>query len=553
MQDSALYLEADEDITSAIDKLGKTPGPSVHVVVPKRSTMLQSIINLKLLKKAAETHQKELVLVTADKIATDLAARVGLAVAPSLGAKAVVAEVEMPKNFDKNEEVIEDSTPLPPPVPPPSAPAPQPPKSKRPLLLKRRNLGEAPAVATVPSGEPSVAATRLPKVPNFNRLQKRAGWIGLAVVLIGGYWLFMELFSNAKVTLFANGNRTAVDTTFAVDTSGAGSSGSTLAGQTISLSKDLSGSFTPTGQQDQGTKATGTITVSNCFDANPHMFVAGTRFTAPDGKVFRSTADMTVPGGQGSFFGCTTPGTASVQVQADQNGDSYNEAGNQAYDIPGLPANQKSGQNSITAKGGQMSGGTSKTVTVVAQSDVDGEKAKLLAADTGNESRDLQGKVPNGYMLLGPSQSSSVSDVNSTPDVNAQGDTGNLTVKVTYTALAVKTTDYQAYIHAQEQKQVGSDNQIYDDGLGSAQLTSNGADNSNRQSFHFTAEAYSGQKIDTAAVAKQLASQRYGDASNTAAGLPGVTQAQIVNWPPWASNLPSRADKIKVVIQVAKQ
>src|SRR6267154_590890 len=99
MKDNALYLEADEDITSAIDKLTKSSGTSVQIVVPKRSTMLQSIINLKLLKKAAEKGGKELVLVTNDRIASDLAGRVGLAVAPSIGAKPVIVEQEIPADL----------------------------------------------------------------------------------------------------------------------------------------------------------------------------------------------------------------------------------------------------------------------------------------------------------------------------------------------------------------------------------------------------------------------------------------------------------------------
>src|ERR1700751_450716 len=117
MKDDALYLEADEDITSAIDKLTKSTASSVQIVVPKRSTMLQSIINLKLLKKAAENGGKELVLVTGDRIATDLAARVGLAVAPSLGAKAVLTEAEIPADLKPHEEIIEADEPEPTPEP----------------------------------------------------------------------------------------------------------------------------------------------------------------------------------------------------------------------------------------------------------------------------------------------------------------------------------------------------------------------------------------------------------------------------------------------------
>ena len=92
MEPHTLYLEADEDITSAIDKLKQVPNGPVQIVVPKRSTLLQSVINLKLLKKAAEDSHHELVLVTGDKVASDLAGRLGLAVAASVGAKAVVAK-----------------------------------------------------------------------------------------------------------------------------------------------------------------------------------------------------------------------------------------------------------------------------------------------------------------------------------------------------------------------------------------------------------------------------------------------------------------------------
>jgi len=112
MKDNALYLEVDEDITSAIDKLQKLSAESVQIVVPKRSTMLQSVINLKLLKKAAADSGKKLVLVTNDKVATSLAGRVGLAVAPSLGAEAVMATAPEPMAAAM-EDVIEASDPEP--------------------------------------------------------------------------------------------------------------------------------------------------------------------------------------------------------------------------------------------------------------------------------------------------------------------------------------------------------------------------------------------------------------------------------------------------------
>src|SRR5438309_1004011 len=101
-----LYLEIDDDITSAIEKLVKSPANEVAVVVPKRSTLLQSIVNLKLLKKAADDSGKRLILVTGDKTAMHLASRVGLAVATSVQAEAQVPETDM-EEPEPTSEIIE--------------------------------------------------------------------------------------------------------------------------------------------------------------------------------------------------------------------------------------------------------------------------------------------------------------------------------------------------------------------------------------------------------------------------------------------------------------
>jgi hypothetical protein len=127
-----------------------------------------------------------------------------------------------------------------------------------------------------------------------------------------------------------------------------------------------------------------------------------------------------------------------------------------------------------------------------------------------------------------------------------------LTLKVTYSVLAIKSSDYHAIVDAQEQKQVGSGQQIYDDGLSSANVTDQNAGATGTQTFTLTTVAYSGAKLDTTAIAGQLSGKKYGDASDFANGLAGVSHSTITVWPAWASNLPSRAGKIKVTIQVAK-
>jgi hypothetical protein len=151
------------------------------------------------------------------------------------------------------------------------------------------------------------------------------------------------------------------------------------------------------------------------------------------------------------------------------------------------------------------------------------------------------------------SQSNTVSNQSPTPAVGAQATSGSLQMTVTYTELAVKASDYKSFIDASERAQVGAANQIYSDGLGTAQVTAGTKTASGAQTFSFTTEAYSGAKLNTTAIANQLKGHRYGDAANIATGLPGVTQASINIWPSWDGSLPLSAGKIKVTIQVAKQ
>lgn len=569
MEDRALYLEADEDITSAIDKLRKAPEGPVQIVVPKRSTLLQSVINLKLLKKAADDSGRELVLVTGDKVATELAGRVGLAVASAVGAKAVQPQVTEAAAAPAAEEVIEDDTPAP--VPPPVSPAladkrPEPMRKAAPSAGRRsfKEPEEPPAADAALAGTGLAAAAeatpetetprpaKSPKVPNYARFNKRLILGGILIALLAGYEAFMYFGTSAKITLYAAASQVSVNADFAVDPNATAYDPKTnvLPGQTLSGSKQVSAAFQATGTKDEGTKASGTITISNCYDTNPHTFVAGTRFQAPDGQIFRSTEDVTVPGGQGSFFGCTTPGKAAVSVQADQNGDSYNEAP-AAYSMPGLPSSEQTGQNSISAKGGQMSGGTSKVVKVVQQSDIDAAQKAAFDQAKSDEQKDLKDRAKNGQYLLGDSFAQTASGVTSQPDVGQEATSATLTLTINYTELAVSAADLGKFLEQQAKQQMGDQNQIYDNGLGGAQINADGKTDAGLAQFKADTSAYGGVKIDTAALAKQVQGKRYGEALDMASKVAGVSRAEVSLWPAWATNVPHVGNHVKVVVSIA--
>lgn len=74
------YIDIDEEITSIVERLRKSTAQEVVIVVPKRALLIQSIINLKLLKKEADELNKRIIIVTQDKFGKLMIEKTGIAV-----------------------------------------------------------------------------------------------------------------------------------------------------------------------------------------------------------------------------------------------------------------------------------------------------------------------------------------------------------------------------------------------------------------------------------------------------------------------------------------
>src|SRR5690606_14099634 len=78
------------------------------LVLPKRATVLQSIVNMKLLKKAAQGAKKNLVLITSESGLLPLAGAAGLHVAKSLQSKPEIPPTPHQTLEDTTTEEITD-------------------------------------------------------------------------------------------------------------------------------------------------------------------------------------------------------------------------------------------------------------------------------------------------------------------------------------------------------------------------------------------------------------------------------------------------------------
>lgn len=79
-----LYIDIDEEITSVVERLKKAQASEIIMVVPKRALLIQSIVNLRILKKEAESRGLQLMIVTQDKLGKLLIEKAGILVQQKL-------------------------------------------------------------------------------------------------------------------------------------------------------------------------------------------------------------------------------------------------------------------------------------------------------------------------------------------------------------------------------------------------------------------------------------------------------------------------------------
>ncbi len=538
-----IYLEADSEITEAIDKFKAAKAHEVRVAVPARSTLLQSAVNIKLFKKAAESNKKKLVLISNDKATLSLAAGLGVLVAKNVKAEAAIPEVLTGSMGEKaaNEPIVIEQE-----AEPEQSGGGKGKKSKQSNSFQKQHIALDDADTTEeepqkPHHHAAAHAEKEKKVPNFGGLNKKIFWIVTGVVALVLLVLAYIFLPTAKVTLVAKAQKTPVNLKFTLDagTKRSDFSSGDVAADSISTTKELSGQFNASGKKDVGTKATGSVTIKNAASSNTINLPAGTTVVS-DGKAFITNQAVSVPGASVSG-GQIVPGTANVAITATQSGDSYN-FGSTAFLV--------SGYSGLTGSG-STSGGVSKTVTVVTQADIDKAQKALIEEATNNAKTELQNKAGDNEYVFEQTLTTESTSVSSSVPVDSEGSIVTLTAQVKFSELAAKNSDLDELFRTQIQNKVPGGNDIYQSGAGDANYTlvkSYGADKADMSA---SSNAFYGQSINKDQVAKSVAGKSKKDVADVIKPTYPQVTGVLVETNPWLDpNLPFFANRIKVEIRV---
>ena len=559
-----IYLDVDDEITSAAARIRAAEGESVTLVLPYGSRLATSRINFRLLAREAAERGKRIEIITADASARSLAVAAGLTVHPSVAAfegartgastaRAVRRAVPAGGAGDPAAEVEAPSTD----------------ESSATGIWSASDAtgGDGPGVAGVPVGGQEVdddSPTRVltlprrksPAVPLVGppRPPIKPGLaigIGLAVVLlvaVGGF-LALELLPSATIVLAPRAEpirplNLAIEARTDVDRRRPREPGHSRPSGSSSTWRRRH-TVTATGVKVVETKATGNVTFSNFDTGSGVVIPAGTllRTRGGDKVEFVTLSELVLPRAQIDFFPPfpTRPSTGSVAAEAVVPGEDGNVGNNTITDIPGA------GRLLQVTNPEAMAGGERTESPEISQDDVDAavlDIATALASDLDAQLAAGTG-VPPGMTTYADSKVVGVPEYSVDP-ATLVGSTElevDILASAGGTVLGVDTTPVETIARSRLDAETAEgwslDPESIAVTLGTPTLAGDVV------TFPFTIAGTQVHDVDQATLIDSIRGLVLPEARTK---LAAYGDAQVTLWPDWVTTIPDNVDRITLTL-----
>ncbi len=518
-----VYLELEEEITSVIDKLRRTPTTEIFIVVPKKANLVQSMVNLKLLKKHAGMLGKEVTIVTADPVGLNLAQRAGLPARPRVDAPTELGEneeINLKPKGDKESLRVRSYREI-----------------QRPAAKKKSNveLGRVPV-----RGEPKKPKT----VSLISRRKIALVLIIVLAVLLGAaaYVYFYLPTAKLNLTLKTESITNDAKITVSESVSGPDSGTNQIPGKKYEVELEDSLKAPATGEKDVGRKAQGTITLYNTYQTTPRTIVPS-RFQAADGKVFRSNEAVTLPGYTDTGGGNKTPGTVTLAVEAEEPGESYN-IGPTTFVLPALDPGLKKeiyGKSSTA-----MVGGTSEMAKVVSEDDLKKAEETLLSRI---KDKAVSSFRDGDYTLVPAGSNVEIVAYEPKPAKDEKATEFSLKIKAKLTFLAFKEADLKSVAADDLKNVLPSDKFVVGDEAGdiSYELSEDRIAEGSMVIYYHENKRFT-PLIAKEKIKEDVAGLTAEEAKSKLGGKENVLEVTVDFWPFWVRRLPNDVNRITVDI-----
>lgn len=540
-----IYVDIDDEITGIIDKVRESDKKIVALVLPKRATALQSIVNMKLLKRISDDANKNLVLITSEAGLLPIAGAVGLYVAKTLNSKPAIPKPPKINNSAvtvDGDDMEEPEPSLDPNVPIGVLAGSMAAQDDEDTLEVDNTEDAAPVKATAPKDKKS----RKLKVPNFERFRLLLVFgVLLLVFLIAGIVYAAVYMPKAKITIKTEVSKIATSKVMTVSTAQKqlDIANTLVPAVSKSINKTDSEKVPATGQKDNGTKATGSVSLKNCTKADGSVPVAAGTGVSSSNLTFITQEAVTLPASTFSGGGTCTTTAVDVDVTAQNAGDKYNLSEGRTYTVAGY--------SSIQAVGKAMSGGTSMIIKVVSENDIASAKQKLADRANNKATSELQDLFKADDLVgLNDTIIAETPVISSTPNVGDEASEVTVKSTVKYTMLGVQEEYVRQIIVANVSKSIDPKKQvIIDDGVNKATYSLKDKKSNTEFLITLTAESIAGPDLNEAAIKKEIAGKKRGETQSIIQSRPGIKDVTVEFSPFWVSKTPSNTNKTVIIFQ----
>jgi hypothetical protein len=586
-----VYLDVDDEITSAAQRIRSSVATRVALVVPYGSRIATSRMNFRLLSREAIVSNRRLSIVAGDAASRALAASAGLPVFASVAEYEGASGDSGPTSPVAGDTPDADVTT----APPASAatladsetvaavgPAPGLVSAESPAPIERRDPGRDPARSRPSPDEPAADATVAmaipalagagadagtgvvvpgrPRTPSAPRERPTAGpprtrdtdedgnaltlprigapfLIGLAIValaLIVAAVAAYLLLPSATIAITPRREPISVDLTVTADpdATAVDAAAGTVPAVRVPVPVEVAQRFTTTGVHVEQAAATGTVTFSNYNFLQSNAVPAGSVVSTEGGIRFKTVASITVPAGT-FVLPNVVPGKKSVKVQAVKTGPDGNVPANA---IRITPPGEDPDILKVT-NDEPTTGGVRTESPEVTQAEVD----KAMAALRNQLQAAFNDAVANGAdappgTTLFP-KTATLGDA--TPSVDPASLVGqgiasfDLSLAANGSVIAVDPSPVRSLAETQLDAKVGADHQLV---AGSVQVVvgEGTVDESGTVTFDATAHGARVLVVDPDQLRRLVKGKTKAQAE---AALAPYGTAQVDLWPSWATTI----------------
>lgn len=572
-----LYIETNEEITSIIDRAKSVKDSEIVLVIPKKAAILQSILNLKILKKQFDRQGKTVVIVTSDNLGRNLASRADFIVKQKLERESVthvartetreslgetdedeispreiriqkgeskstpnrlrvsdiirkgnddifmkIAAVKEEKHQDNSDETDTDKEEV------------ETEKSTKISALRSMILRDY---------EESLPSQKVVLLPNFGK--RLLIIVGVFTLLVVGIVLFLVL-PTASIAIEPKTQLITQDLDLAVDKDATEVNKSELKipGVFIEVAKETNKEFDATGKKQVKEKASGIITVYNEWDSKSQTLVESTRFLSENGKLFRSTKTVVVPGFKREQ-GKDITGSIIVPVVADEAGEGSNIKASR-FSIPGLKGTVKYEKiYGVTTE--SMTGGEIGEITVVSEDDLSKAKKSLEQGLRDELVAEIKSKSEGQSILIDNAIFINKANFSSSKKLGEEAKSFSLTLKLSGSAMTFQEQHVLDLV--KDTLKAPFDKYLLIDDPKLAYGEANADTRNGKMNIKVYAETVVASKIDKDSIVNNIKGKNTEELREYFANVNEVSNVDVKFWPSWVKSIPHIDNKVNVDIK----